>query len=73
MTRSMKSQAKSVELAIIGHNKTIGEEDTLEGGIHLSSAQCLSQKAEVLAIDKDEFLRILRTQQNHHSLKAQAV
>ena len=66
MERNMSCQAESLELAIIGANRVVGEEDALEGGVHQNSAQCLSQKAEVLEIDKDEFLKILRAQQNQN-------
>ena len=32
--KNINNQVESMELAIIGHNRAIGEEDALEGGLH---------------------------------------
>ena len=64
MARNLSKKVEGIELAILGPRRAIGEEDALFGGFHKTSAQCHSQTAEVLVIDKEEFRRILQYQHN---------
>ena len=67
----MLTKVETRELAIIGRTQALGDEDVLNGGHHLTTAQCLSQKAKVLTVERDEFLRLLNSQNNPDSLAEQ--
>ena len=47
----------------------MGEEDALEARLHQNSAIC-HKRAQVFAIEKDEFLRVLHQQQDFERLEA---
>ena len=57
-------------LAHIGKNRSCGEEDALEGKVHQNSAICHSSTAEVLAVESEEFLRVLHLHQDYERLEA---
>ena len=56
-----------IDVAIVGENNVIGEEDAIREGVYQTSCVCIKQPgdnqfAEVLKINKERFLRLLRGQ-----------
>ena len=56
---------ETIDVAIVGENNVIGEEDALREGVYQTSCICIKQpsddqEAEVLKINKERFLKLLR-------------
>lgn len=67
---------ETVDVAIVGVNNVIGEEDAIKEGCYQTSCVCIKQPAddqfaEVLRIHKDRFMKLLKGQVNEKDILKQ--